>query len=171
MLLRCDQFFAQDSGVSQLKIISLLTLLVAGTSFSSLAAASGKAGTGPDLLAACQALQVDPEQDSAMPCVYFVRGFLVAALDRNTIKVEAKMAEGDNSSSYLKRVYEIGLARKADRIVARPTRLCIPIATFSSVEIEALIIKRLISPRSKPIGSAKMLGPRIVEALSTEFPC
>ena len=145
--------------------------IVSTTSFSTLAAASVTPDADQKLRIACHALRADPKQESAKPCVYFIRGFLAATLNRDTVKVEVS-GKKDNSYSYLRNLFEAGVARRANHLLAaRSTRLCISFANYSVSQIEPLVIKRLIEPPSKPIDSVRMLGPRILNVLTTEFRC
>lgn len=126
--------------------------------------ATENAGLDDDqlLLTSCQALTMNPEQENAKFCVYFIQGFLAAAQAIDPPITNKKAKESRKFYSLMSRsnraMYQIP-----------PTRFipfCIP-NDESGVRVIQIVSKQL----SSQIDTIQLLRGMIFNVLKAEYPC
>ena len=142
--------------------LSLISLLCV-TSFG----ATTTSASEETLLYSCQALADDPDQDTAIPCNYYVQGYIAGALINDTSNALELASASRQMSAYMERVYRTRVGAKRDHLEGTPfLHFCIPTEVS-----ESIIISKLSGQLELPIKSIYVLRKKLYEALQTEYPC
>ncbi len=119
------------------------------------------------LLDSCTALAVDPAQQSATLCNYYVQGYVSGAAV-NDRRNAAELADASRQwSAFMQRVYRTRVGSKDERAEATPfLHFCIP----RDAELSE-VIGRLSTHLAEPIATARLLRETLYDALQQEYPC
>ena len=131
-------------------------------SFSVLSIGSTKSNEDQLLLASCQALATDSEQDAPESCRYYIKGFLTGALATDTAITNE---QSEKQSAFVERAYRTRIG-KTESSSESFSLFCVPDGE-SQDRIVDIVSKEL----SSSTDSTKKLTTQIYNVLKNHYPC
>lgn len=138
-----------------MKINAYLLIVASILSFSVFAAEKNEPEEDQLLLASCQALMTTPDQQSAKPCIYFIKGFVATAR-----AIDSSLIDKQSKKKYTH------YRTKGRMSATRFMHFCVPVN-----ESDASLTKTVSSQLPAGISTQKLLRDMILNILITEYPC
>lgn len=140
---------------------SYLLFMMSFMSFPVFADSNNAIGENRQLILSCQALDKDPEHSKALPCIFYIRGFLAGSWGVDNVKTTQLKEVNRELNTWTERAYKYRAERRGDRSLPnKPTYFCSPIN-----ESESRIIELLTKGTLTKIETIKDLNAQFYKAI------
>lgn len=118
------------------------------------------------LLASCTTFNANPQHANAMPCIYYIKGFLAGAWNVDQVIANNLKEKNREPASWDERAYRHRVGKRGDRVKPPAlTHFCSP-----DNQSETRIIEKLSKIAPAGIPSGEQLNAQIISALTVICP-
>ncbi|MDO6774938.1 MULTISPECIES: hypothetical protein [unclassified Shewanella] len=146
-----------------MSLIKLLVLFTFSVTFSLSASSNNAKNEEKLVLSSCKSLNNESATISAMPCTYYIQGFLAGALNTSQ-QYELR----NNTEGFADRAYRTRVGTQTSKKL--PTIVCIP-SDITREQLVQQIVDRTINQLSPSTDSFNDLHRQVYQALADESSC